>query len=624
MSLNRISADQFARKLAQRSDSQRERRYTFFLGAGCSRSSGIPTARELVQDQWLPRLRDWMAPERTDLEHWAIETIGYKPDDPAEAYGRVLLELFHNSAERQGEIERLCERANPGFGYAVLAQMVAHPAGEFNMVLTTNFDDLVADALYLYTDARPLVIHHESLAPFVRPTRTRPLVVKLHGDNRLSPRNTPDETSKLADSFKSAAQQILHDRGLIFIGYGGYDDSIRDMLEGLSEQALPFGVYWVNSIEPNNKLRPWLEGRRAHWVECPDFDRAMLLLRAEYKLTHPNKERFDRIFSRYHEKFETLSREVFALPGSVTGNGSLSDVESLKAAARNAAETLPDGWAVNARALALAKEHPAEAERVFEEGVGKFPGFGPLLGNYASFLLQVRKDAKRAGEFFTKAIVANPNHAGLLTNYAMYLWRVRGDSARADEFFARALGADPNQPALLASYAVFLHQEKNDYGRAEEFYRRAAARAPDDIAFIGNSAGFLLGRGRADEGRQMLTRAIAALGPDETTGLAAELLFYVFAHGREDEGSHALAQLKRTLIHGGARSRDWDFSLNVAQATAAGHRDAQWLPKLAEVINATVDVTALDAWPTSAAITIDQSSAATATASDFAVPSAVG
>ena len=65
------------------------------------------------------------------------------------------------------------------------------------MGITTNFDDLLADALYLFTNSRPLVIQHESLAAFIRPTRTRPLVVKLHGDHRLAPRNTALETEAL-------------------------------------------------------------------------------------------------------------------------------------------------------------------------------------------------------------------------------------------------------------------------------------------------------------------------------------------------------------------------------------------------------------------------------------------
>ena len=129
---------------------------------------------------------------------------------------------------QQREIERLCDNKFPAFGYSVLAALMEHTKanGTFNVVLTTNFDDLVADALYLFTSIRPLVIHHESLAGYIRPTRTRPLIVKIHGDNHLSPYNTPQETAELPDRTNVQVRNLLHDRGLIFLGYSGNDESV--------------------------------------------------------------------------------------------------------------------------------------------------------------------------------------------------------------------------------------------------------------------------------------------------------------------------------------------------------------------------------------------------------------
>jgi hypothetical protein len=71
-----------------------------------------------------------------------------------------------------------------------------------NIVVTTNFDDLMADSLYLLTKKKPPVVVHESLAPYVRPSRSRPLIVKLHDDARLAPRNTPDETANLDEELR--------------------------------------------------------------------------------------------------------------------------------------------------------------------------------------------------------------------------------------------------------------------------------------------------------------------------------------------------------------------------------------------------------------------------------------
>ena len=237
-SLRTIPVDEFIRRLNE-ARNQEGTSYAFFLGAGCSISSGIPAAGALVRDRWLPRLRELKEPHRDDMEAWGKKIIPeYDPQNPAASYGPVLERLFLQPAERQKEIEDLCDGRFPGFGYAVLSNLVGDKGGTFNIVLTTNFDDLVPDGLYLFTASPPLVIQHESLAAFIRPTRTKPLVVKLHGDHRLAPRNTSVETERLKAEVAKSVQTLLHDRGLIFLGYGGNDVGIKKMLESLQPEAL--------------------------------------------------------------------------------------------------------------------------------------------------------------------------------------------------------------------------------------------------------------------------------------------------------------------------------------------------------------------------------------------------
>ena len=192
--LRTISLEEFARRLKV-TTKEPDKRFAFFLGAGASVSSGIRAAGDLVKIDWLPRLRDVCAPHRKDFDIWAKEEFAdYNSEYPSAIYGSVIEKLFLNPEERQREIENQCEGRFPSFGYAVLAGLMALAGGRFSVALTTNFDDLIADALYLFSLARPLVIHHESLASYIRPTRTRPLIVKLHGDHRLSPQNTTIET----------------------------------------------------------------------------------------------------------------------------------------------------------------------------------------------------------------------------------------------------------------------------------------------------------------------------------------------------------------------------------------------------------------------------------------------
>ncbi len=664
--LRSMRPDEFLRRL-HHGDTEADKCFALFLGAGCSKSSGIPLAGELVRDRWLPRLRNVQAPERTDLDVWAREIIpDYESDNPAASYGELIEQLFLNPEDRQREIEALCEGQSPGFGYAVLARLVSRESGTFNIVLTTNFDDMVADALYLYTDARPLVIHHESLAPYIRPTRTRPLVVKLHGDHRLSPRNTNLETAKLEEKIALQTAMVLNDRGLIFIGYGGNDASIHRLLEGLPDHALPYGAYWVHKEKPTGPIRDWLLERDGIWVQSGYFDELMLLARNEFDLPHPDQERFTRIFDDYQETFRQLSAAIDAKPDTEAG------AANLKEAVEKAEKSFPDFWAADIAARRLATKDPDAAEEIYRRGIEQFPDGAPLLysyaiflrnvrqdldradkfyrraieadpksgvvlGGYANFLRVMRKEHDRAEAFYQRAIEANPKQPHNLGNYATFLTDIRKDHDQAEELFKRAIESDPTQASSVGNYAVFLTDIRKDHDRAEEFYKRAIDAKPGYALGLGNYANFLanirkdpdqaeqffkraieanpkkaetlanyasflLGAGRRDEGLDMLDRAFGVLKAESRLDTQSECWFYAFAHRSAERRPEALGQLKHLIVQENARSPYWDFTAHIERATADGHPDAEWLPKLAAVINDEADPKTLDAWPAWAAV----------------------
>ena len=477
--LRKIAADEFARRLHE-TTKQSDKRFALFLGAGCSVSSGVPDAASLVRDHWLPRLRDFRSPHRKDLDAWAKEVFpNYDPQSAAASYGDIMNELFLQAEERQREIESLCDGRFPGFGYACLSALAALEGGRFNVVVTTNFDDLVADALYLFTQARPLVIQHESLASFIRPTRTRPLVVKLHGDHRLSPQNTREETQSLKDEIEKQVRTLLHDRGLIFMGYGGNDVGIRTMLEALPAEALPLGIFWVSRSEPQGAIRPWLESRNAVWVQSADFDELMLLVRNAFDLSPPDRRRFDEVFEKYKATYETLSSRIVSRPETTPED------PALKEAVKRTDESFTDWWAVQLAASRLEKSAPDQAESVYANGLEQFPNSAPLLGNYAVFLQSIRKDHDKAEEYYQRAVQADPNHANHLGNYAVFLQTTRKDYDKAEEYYQRALQADPNDANHLGNYASFLKNIRKDSEKAKEYKRRASeaeSRRADDFS----------------------------------------------------------------------------------------------------------------------------------------------
>jgi Tfp pilus assembly protein PilF len=520
---------QFARRLLL-DDDKHDKRFALFLGAGCSVTSGIPAAGALVRDRWLPRLCDINSPGERDIEGWAVRTIpGYKPEDPSASYGGLINELFLTPDDRQREIESLCDGRSPSFGYAVLAQLVARPGGRFNVVLTTNFDDLVADALYLYTDSRPLVIHHESLASFIRPTRTRPLVVKLHGDHRLAPRNTVLETESVEAEVARHTAMVLNDRGLVFMGYGGNDKGILKLLSELPREALPLGAYWVHPQKPTGPIRDWLSQRNGIWIKSGWFDEVMLVIRNTFNLPHPDPQRFTRVFTDYQKAFEQLSTAIEAKPAND------ASAAPLKEAVRATERSFPDFWQAISEALRLDKSDSAEAEKVYQAAIEQFPSTAPLLGNYALFLERTPGRREEAEAFYKRAIEANPKHAINLGNYADFLEQTSGRREEAEPFFKRAIEADPKQGYVIGTYAGFLARTPGRRGEAEAFYRRAIEADPKQAFIVGNYARFLEQTPRRrEEAEAFYKRAIEA-NPKYAYVLGNYALFLNETPGRREE-----------------------------------------------------------------------------------------
>lgn len=516
--IRNIGVEEFVRRL--RAEASGDKRFALFLGAGCSVTSGIPAAGALVKDHWIPRLHGYHASDHENQDAWVKQVIpGYDSKNPAGSYGSLIDKLFLWPEERQREIEQLCEGRTPSFGYAVLAQLIAMPTAGFNVVLTTNFDDLVADALYLYTDARPLVIHHESLAAYIRPTRTRPLVVKLHGDHRLSPRNTALETESLAQEIQRHTAMVLHDRGIIFMGYGGCDHGILKMLNDLPREALPFGAYWIHPEEPQGQVREWLAHRQGVWVRSGWFDEVMLLVRNAFDLPHPSPDRFTKIFDEYQQKFKALSTAIQEKPSNEAG------VQALKEAVTSAEAVLPDYWKAIFEARRLENQNPDRADEVYRQGIAEFPTAAPLIATYAVFLHEVRKDYDAAEAMYKRAFDIDPKYAVNLGNYALFLHQVRKDFEAAEAMYKRALELDPKHANNLGNYALFLYQVRKDFEAAESMYKRALESDPKHTNNLRHYALFLYQIRKDYDTAEALFKRIIKTEPEGARGLGRYALF---------------------------------------------------------------------------------------------------
>ncbi len=260
--------------------------YVLFLGAGASWYSGVRTASEMI-GAWRNMLYEHSG-TKENYNTWLSKQDWYDTDGE---YGYLFERLFDERAQRRDYIENLLDKASPSWGYLYLASLMQGQV--FNAVFTTNFDDLINEACYLYTDGvRPLVCAHDSEVTSVRLTKKRPKIIKLHGDFLFdSIKNTHKETKILTKNMETKLVQFGQEYGLVVIGYGGRDDSVMSLLDTLitKQNYFKHGIYWCirKDRTPRAKVEQLLQKDRVHAIEIQGFDQFMAELHQKAGLKLP-------------------------------------------------------------------------------------------------------------------------------------------------------------------------------------------------------------------------------------------------------------------------------------------------------------------------------------------------
>ncbi|MFW3344394.1 TPR end-of-group domain-containing protein [Aliarcobacter butzleri] len=299
-----LGLDEFVDEIYEDVQKNSDSKYVFFLGAGCSVSSGINLAKDLAKN-WYEELKK----QKTKFDKFnEINEIDENNIDFGNLYFEIFETLFPTPLAQQKEIQKITEGVTPSLGYYVLSEFMQKP--QFNTIITTNFDNLIQDALIYSGNKRALVITHQDLAKFIERNDT-PLITKIHGDAHIHPFNNSNDTKEIPEDLKVAIQGLFINAKLIFIGYRGNDESIANLLEGCKRIDQ---VYWFGSNEPiDTKLKKWWEELKSKThIKERDFDKIMSLIRDKFKLEKPNfKKRFEELEECYNkaEKDETKNIE---------------------------------------------------------------------------------------------------------------------------------------------------------------------------------------------------------------------------------------------------------------------------------------------------------------------------
>lgn len=256
--------------------------YSLLLGAGCSVTSNIRSANELIK-QWKEEIcKSEHGDElfNIDIDVEINNATWFNSRNP---YSSLFEKRYDLPRQRRMFVEQEVRDKIPSIGYAYLTKIVE--TNYFKTIFTTNFDDLLNEAFYQYSTHRPIVCAHDSAINSITVTSKRAKIVKLHGDYLFDDiKSTLRETESLEENIKNKFIEFAKDYGLIVIGYGGNDRSIVDVITYLlkNEEYFKHGIYWClrDDSEINDDLKKLLWKDRVFYVRIEGFDELFAELNA--------------------------------------------------------------------------------------------------------------------------------------------------------------------------------------------------------------------------------------------------------------------------------------------------------------------------------------------------------
>jgi len=469
-----ISAKRLSQMMKDLSESSE--RFCFILGSGASVESGIPSGSTLEM-QWMDCLMGKMedrgmpamdAGETREIagtlyaekaiEHnfgeieaaWLRAKKENKPI-PSEYYFDIYKLRFHSNP-RQGYnyLEKIMEQCDPSLGYHTLAKLLAENSLH-NLVITTNFDSLVEDALFLYTDKRPLVVSHESLADYMEANIRRPIIAKVHRGLMYAPLNSPENLQELKPEWQRALSQAFSIYTPIVIGYAGGDHSLMSFLEK-ETTSIRGSIYWCYRGKrsraglPGENIQSLVANHNGYFVAIDGFDALMVEIgKTMYSdAIRPGLTK-DKLQKKLDERLRNYNAQWDKLNENQEMQKALQEMnaaEQKEEKQREKEELLTAQDYFRRGFRASSEGHTQEAVKEYSKAIELDPSFASAYHN-RGILYNNLGEQQKALDDYNKAIELDPSYA-FAYNGRGNVYRGFGERQKALDDYNKAIELDPS------------------------------------------------------------------------------------------------------------------------------------------------------------------------------------
>lgn len=456
------------------------RRFCFILGSGASREGGIPTGVEMAKI-WAEELKNkYEEKELQDL----MKKLDIKSISPSSEnyFGIYDLRFYPDYQEGYAYFERELEKGVPSLGHYALAKILAGKT--HNLAITTNFDSLIEDALFIYANEHPLLVGHESLAGFINLNVDRPIVAKIHRSLYFHPYNRQKETHGLDQEWQETLKKSFMVYTPVVIGYAGGDQSLMEFLK--DENVKMNGLYWCywKKEKPSQEIVDLVKSKNGCLIPIEGFDYFMYMLSRKMGFENPDKEmrkvtddRIERYNTQY-DKFEKMIRtEAEQNSGS---NEALNEIlnemdtfndEQIKEAEK---EETVHNYTVMGRIYKREGKYDKAIE-AYTAAIDLSTEDAENYYNRGEVYLDLKKYDK-AVEDYTKAIELNPEYDVAYNNRG-YCYCKLGEYQKALEDYTKVIVHDPQY--VIAYYNrgnAFL--DMREYQKALDDFTKAIQLRP--------------------------------------------------------------------------------------------------------------------------------------------------